>query len=219
MAYRLQVERADLQGRMYAGGMATDRDLPTEGPIRGRMVRLPTPPPGGFTAADLPRLIEVVDTNFEILDGEVVVMAPATHWHNRAIALLWHALEQIAPRSMVVAMEQGIDLGESIPVPDLLIVSREAVKAESLYFQPHQVHLAIEVVSPGTVTKDRRLRPSQYEAVGIECFWRVENEGDAMVVYAFEDAPGGYKATGVHRGRLTTGRPFPIDIELPEVTW
>jgi hypothetical protein len=82
------------------------------------------------------------------------------------------------------------------------------------------VHLAIEVVSPGTTTKDRTLRPAQYAGAGIKCFWRVENEDDAMVVYTFELLPeGGYAPTGVFRGRVKVDRPFPIDIELPEVTW
>jgi hypothetical protein len=44
---------------------------------------------------------------------------------------------------------------------------------------------------PGTRTKDRTLRPVQYAGAGIKCFWRVENEDDAMVVYTFELLPEG----------------------------
>ncbi|APA94129.1 hypothetical protein NS506_00038 [Nocardia seriolae] len=184
------------------------------------MVLLPTTPPGGFTAADLPRLIEVVDGSFELLDGEVVMMAPATHWHNEVIDILKHALRAIAPRDFVVGSEQGINIGSSVPVPDVLVVSREVVGPSSLVFEPEDVFLAVEVMSPGTKTKDRKLRPAQYADVGIKCFWRVENEDDAIVVYTFELLPeGGYSPTGVHRGRVKVDRPFPIDIELPEVTW
>jgi Uma2 family endonuclease len=82
------------------------------------------------------------------------------------------------------------------------------------------VHLAIEVVSPGTKTKDRTLRPAQYAAAGIKYFWRVENEDDAMVVYSFELLPEGiYAPTGAFHSRIKLDRPFPIDIEVPEVTW
>jgi hypothetical protein len=59
--------------------MITVEALPPERPIHGQMVLLPTPPPGGFTAADLTRLSEAVDARFELLDGEVLMMAPATH--------------------------------------------------------------------------------------------------------------------------------------------
>lgn len=205
---------------MYPEAMATAEILPPEGPIRGSMVLLPTPPPGGFTARDLPRLIEAVDAHFELLDGEVLMMAPATHWHDEVIDILKHALRRVAPHDIVIATEKGIDLGRTVPEPDVLAVSRPAVSADSLAFQPSDVHLAIEVVSPGTRTKDRTLRPAQYAEAGIKCFWRVENEDDAMIVYTFELLPeGGYAPTGVHRTKVKVDRPFPIDIDIPEVTW
>jgi Uma2 family endonuclease len=198
----------------------TASGLPPGEPVRGRMVLLPTPPPGGFTAGDLPRLIEAVDTRFELLDGEVLITAPATHWHDEVVDILKFALRQIAPRSVVIATEKGIDLGHSVPEPDVLAVSRSAVQSGSLVFQPADVHLAIEVVSPGTMTKDRTLRPAQYASAGIKCFWRAENEDDAMIVYTFELLPeGGYAPTGVFRSRIKVDRPFPIDIGIPEVTW
>jgi Uma2 family endonuclease len=194
--------------------------LPPEQPIRGQTVLLPTPPPGGFTAGDLPRLIEAVDARFELLDGEVLLMAPATHWHDEVVDILKHALRRIAPQSVVIATEKGVDLGHTVPEPDVLAVSRGVVKSDSLLFRPSDVHLVIEVVSPGTRTKDRTLRPAQYAGAGIRYFWRVENEDDAMVVYAFELLPeGGYAPTGVFHSRVKLDRPFPIDIELPPVTW
>jgi RNA polymerase sigma factor (sigma-70 family) len=82
------------------------------------------------------------------------------------------------------------------------------------------ITLAIEVVSPGTKTKDRTLRPAQYAGAGIKYFWRVENEDDAMVVYSFELLPeGAYAPTGVFHSRIKLDRPFLIDVEIPEVTW
>jgi Uma2 family endonuclease len=198
----------------------TAEPLSSERPIRGQMVLLPTPPPGGFTVADLPRLIEAVDARFELLDGEVLMMAPATQWHDEVMDILKHALRRIAPRSVVIATEKGIDLGNTVPEPDVLVVSRTAVRSDSLVFQPSDVHLAVEIVSPGTTTKDRTLRPVQYAGAGIKCFWRVENENDAMVVYTFELLPeGSYAPTGVFHSRVKLDRPFPVDIDLPEVTW
>ncbi|WP_433712510.1 Uma2 family endonuclease [Nocardia sp. CA-084685] len=181
---------------------------------------VPTPPRGGFTARDLPRLMKVVDVRFELLDGEVVMMAPSTVWHNEVIDILKFALRRVAPAWVSIATEQRIDLGCTVPEPDLLAVSRDAVAADSLSFAPGDVHLVVEVVSPGTKTKDRVLRPAQYAEAGIKCFWRVENEDNAIVIYTFELLPeGGYAPTGVHRSRVQVDRPFPIDIELPEVTW
>jgi hypothetical protein len=48
----------------------------------------------------------------------------------------------------------------------------------------------------------------------------VENDNDAMVVHTFQLMSGsGYVPTGIFRDRVLVDRPFPIDIELPEVTW
>ncbi|MBF6172799.1 Uma2 family endonuclease [Nocardia blacklockiae] len=178
-------------------------------------------PAGGFTAEDLPRLIEVVDARFELLDGEVVMMAPATIWCAEVIDILKFALRAVAPRSLVIATEKGVNLGSSVPEPDVLAVSRDAVQADSLLFDAEDIHLVVEVVSPRTKTKDRKLRPMQYAEAGIKHFWRVENEDDEMVVYTFELLPEGgcYAPSGVFRKQLRVDRPFPIDIELPEVTW
>jgi len=137
-----------------------------EEPIRSRLVSVPVPPPEGFTTADLPRLIEVVDGSFELEDGQVVIMAPATHWHDEVVYALKFALRAVAPRGFVIATEKGFNLVESAPEPDVLVVSREAVSAGSLMFVPSDVHLAVEVVSPNTKTKDRKLR-----AVAIRRSW------------------------------------------------
>ncbi|MEV6277231.1 Uma2 family endonuclease [Nocardia sp. NPDC051832] len=191
-----------------------------EEPIKGRMVLLPTPPPDGFTARDLPRLMEVVDGRFELLDGEVVMMAPSNVWHNEVVDWLKFELRRSAPAAMYVGAEQGINLGGSVPEPDLLVVSRAAVTDDSLIFQPADVHLAVEVVSPRTKTKDRVLRPAQYAEAGIKRFWRVEREAArSIVVYTFELRAGGYAPTGEHRRRLEIDRPFRIDIELPDPTY
>ena len=75
-------------------------------------------------------------------------------------------------------------------------------------------------MSPGSKTKDRKLRPAQYAEAGIACFWRVENEDDAMVVYTFELLPEGRVCTD--RRAPASGRrrqTISIDIELPPVTW
>jgi hypothetical protein len=156
---------------MYAEGMSADA-LPPEQPIRGQTVLLPTPPPGGFTARDLPRLIEAVDARFELLDGEVLMMAPATHWHHEVVDILKHALRRIAPQSVVIVAEMGVDLDHTVPEP------------------------------------------------GDQVFLAGGEPDDAMVVYTFELLPeGSYAPTGIFHSRVKLDRPFPIDIELPEVTW
>ena len=194
---------------------------PDDEPIISRLVSVPVVPPGGFTADDLPRLEGAIDGRFELLDGDIVMMAPANHWHNTAMTRLRTMLEVHVPPEIVIVTEQGVNLGPSVPIPDLMAVSRAAVTAISYAFVPADITLAVEIVSPRTKTKDRKFRPVQYAEAGIPSFWRVENDTDAMVIHTFELSAdeAGYIPTGVHRDHLTTIHPFPIDAPIPAVTW
>ncbi|WP_280329566.1 Uma2 family endonuclease [Nocardia wallacei] len=185
----------------------------------GRTVFVPSPPPAGFTAADLPDLIEKVDASFELLDGQVVVEPLSTVWHNEARDALKAALRDLAPMDIVITSGAALDLGNSVPVPDLLAIDRAAVRSDRLSFLPASVRLVVEVVSPGTVTRDRVLRPVVYAEAGIPHFWRVENQDGAMALRAFDLRSGDYTPTGVFTERVELDLPFAIDVELPAVTW
>jgi len=56
------------------------------------------------------------------------------------------------------------------------------IAANSPLLSPAEVLLAVEVVSPGSVTTDRITKPAQYAAAGIANFWRVETEPDELVL-------------------------------------
>ena len=70
-------------------------------------VSLPMPRVGGFTSTDLPRLMEIVDGRFELLDGEVVLMAPSNVWHNEVVNRLYRVLREVAPGHVVVVSGQS----------------------------------------------------------------------------------------------------------------
>jgi Uma2 family endonuclease len=180
----------------------------------------PAPKPGGYTVADLPGI--VLDLPYELVDGEIVMMAPATQWHDEAKILLRDLLRRHAPADIAIVVEKGVELRDDFaPVPDVLAIERAKVQSTSLTFAPGDARLVVEVVSPGTRTKDRKHRPLDYAGVNVPNFWLVENENDVMVVHTYELDPvsGGYVPTGIHRGRLRVQQPFPVDAEIPEVTW
>jgi Uma2 family endonuclease len=154
----------------------------TAGPRHWRIDH-PTPKPGGYTVADL--LGIVLDMPYELVDGEIVLRAPTTQWHDEAMILL---------------------RGGFAPVPDVLAIDRAKVQAASLTFSPGDARLVVEVVSPGTRTKDRKHRPMDYAGVGIRNFWLVEHENDAMWdrLSVQEPLPGG---RGDPRSVLVTAAP------------
>ena len=160
---------------------------------------LPVPPDDGFTADDLPRLMETIDGPFELLDGDVVMMAPATFWHNQAVDILNSALAGQAPASVVVAREAGIRLGTSVPIPDVRAY-RGSGGGGRCRRRSARGAAGRRGLIAADQDQDRKLRPAQYAEAGIACFWRVENEDDAMVVYTSNCFP---KAARMHRPACT----------------
>lgn len=78
------------------------------------------------------------------------------------------------------------------------------------------MHLVIEVVSPESEARDRKLKPARYAEAGIPHLWRVEEHDGGAVVYVYELDPATrtYTPTGIHHGKLDVPVPFPINIDL-----
>ena len=73
------------------------------------------------------------------------------------------------------------------------------------WLRSDQVVLAVEVVSPGSETTDRVVKPLQYAQAGIAHYWRIETEPQVVVVtYRLGAGP-----TYVHTGCSAPTPPWP----------
>ncbi|MYT23181.1 Uma2 family endonuclease [Streptomyces sp. SID7760] len=183
--------------------------------------RWPVPPAGGWTADDLDRLPNL-PPHTELIDGMLAFVSPQTMFHSRAIDFFtWH-LHSLAPQGFEVVREFTIDIDcHNRPEPDVLVVDEAAILGmEQTRFPAESVLLAIEVVSPDSIARDRSLKPAKYAGAGIPHFWRVENADGRAVVYVYELDPAtrGYGAAGIFHARLKVDVPFPIDLDLNEIT-
>lgn len=179
----------------------------------------PVPPEGGWTADDLDRLPNL-PPHTELIDGSLVFVSPQAVFHLYAVNLLQYGLLQARPPHLAVLREMTVTLGRrDRPEPDVMVVPRDSVLEHTQTTQqPEDVLLAVEVVSPDSVERDRELKPRKYAAAGFRHFWRVENEQGELAVHVFELEPatGTYVPMGIHRKRLTLDLPFPIDIDLTD---
>lgn len=176
------------------------------------------PMPGGWTAADLDRLPG--PSRFELIDGALVLVPPQTSFHSLVTWRLADVVESEAPAHLRVAMRMTVTLGRrQRPEPDVMVVDAP-YRADRTAYAPDQVLLVAEVVSEESAERDRLTKPLKYAAAGIRHFWRVENEDARPVAYVHEldDTTAAYVATGVHRGRLKVDVPFPMDIDLAQLT-
>lgn len=78
----------------------------------------------------------------------------------------------------------------------MLVVHETAYDRRRSRYLPHEVTLAVEVVSPGSESQDRREKPAEYASAGIPHYWRVEIDPE-IVVHTFRLGDTGYVETGI----------------------
>lgn len=149
-------------------------------------------------------------------------MSPQTRFHMRAVNFFDRQLDSLVPEGLEVLREFTIDIDRrNRPEPDVIVCREDVVDDWAQTRLPAEtVLLAIEVVSPESVDRDRETKPLKYARAGIPHYWRVENKDGRAVVYVFEREPagGGYVATGIFHDRLKVSVPFSIDLDLTAIT-
>ncbi|GAA3151367.1 hypothetical protein GCM10010466_48070 [Planomonospora alba] len=106
------------------------------------------------------------------------------------------------------------------PRPDVLVIDADVADDNSrTSCAPAEVHPVVEVVSPESGFRDRKVEPERYASAGLIHFWRIEAEGDEPVVYVYEPDPATrlYAPTGIHHGRISVDAPFHAEIDLNDL--
>ncbi|GAB3968323.1 Uma2 family endonuclease [Actinoallomurus acanthiterrae] len=173
------------------------------------MDRLPSDGPNGE-----PGFFE----RLELIDGALIFAAPQSRFHERTLHALVTELSSQAPDDVCAVWRMDVKLGHRMrPCPDVLVIdSAAADDLDRTFYTPDEVHLAVEVVSPESEERDRKLKPPRYAEAGIVHFWRVEENDGRPVVYVYELDPATktYALTGIHHGTLSVLVPFPISVDL-----
>ncbi|WP_240969809.1 Uma2 family endonuclease [Actinacidiphila epipremni] len=181
----------------------------------------PVPPENGYTVDDFFRLD--LPPHTELIDGSLVFVSPQRDFHTMTMFVLERSMQASVPEGFRVRREMAVVLDRrNVPEPDLIVLSAVAVTdRRRTRYDAADVHLAVEVVSPDSESRDRDYKPHKYAEAGIPHFWRVEMSGphDQVVVYTFELEPTTkkYVPTGVHRDQLKVDVPYPISVDLTEI--
>lgn len=175
-------------------------------------------PYDGWTTDDLDRL-PVDGIRRELVDG-VLLVTPAPVFSPQNLAWrLCAALDAICPPDLAVnqACEIRINNKRSF-IPDVLVVTRAAAEPDPLIFEPAEVVLAVEIVSPTSISIDRVLKPSLYAGVGIGSYWRIEPTENYRL-HAYDLKPGSdvYTEVGEFDGAVSLERPWPIRFDLEAI--
>jgi Uma2 family endonuclease len=140
----------------------------------------------------------------ELVDGVIHMMAPPSSWHQIVKDSLRAALRAGKPAELVIVGEVEVRVRDDLRrIPDCVLVHRAAYGRERSRYLPGEVVLVVEVVSPGSESTDRILKPIEYAHAGIGHFWRVEIDPEIVVhTYRLADDRR-YLGTGAFRAGQT----------------
>ena len=138
-----------------------------------------------FTYADL-ELLPDDDLRHEIIDGVHYVTASPVTRHQRISMRLEYLLQsylETHPAGEIVHAPFDVVLSfTDIVVPDLIFISTQRASLLAVKNLQGAPDLVVEIISPSTRSRDRRLKRDLYERVGVDEYWLVDPERDLVDV-------------------------------------
>ena len=128
------------------------------------------------------------DARLELIEGEIIEMAPIGPPHAGTVAILGRLLERAAGDDAVVWVQNPIRIGErSMPQPDVALLKPRADMYTRSHPVPADVLLVVEV-SDMTLRFDVTTKMPLYARAGIVEAWVVDVDSAAVQVFRDPDA-------------------------------
>jgi Uma2 family endonuclease len=153
---------------------------------------------------------------YEIIDGSLHVSPSPSKRHQVVASRVVQQLLRAVPDDLEVMATVDVDFGQSVLEPDVLVVTAEsAYEPGGLKFEPSDVLLAVEVVSPSSRRMDRLVKPSVLAEGGVPSYWRVELDGPGAPLVVVHALDGGvYREVVTVRAGETVAVDVPYLVEL-----
>ena len=156
-------------------------------------------PPKPFTASETgrPRWTEALlyaaaeagffdpDDRYELIDGELILMAPPDPVHDAAVRKVMRVLRAAIQEREDLEVETGFpaSLGEhDVPVPDIKIVRIDEGEYESGHPGANDIYLVVEVANRHP-NRDRKKKKERYATFGIADYWVVDLKKSELVIH------------------------------------
>ncbi len=127
------------------------------------------------------------DLRHEIIDGvHYVTASPITRHQRISLNLLYLMQSYLEAHPIGELFSAPFDVVLSftdVVVPDLIYLSKSRahlLTAKNLQGAPD---LVVEILSPGTRSRDERLKRDLYERVGVDEYWLVDPNRDDVTIY------------------------------------
>jgi Uma2 family endonuclease len=149
------------------------------------------PPQGAWTYADYLRLPDD-GKRYELIEGVLYVANAPTPEHQFTVTeLIFHLRLYVSTHKLgiVLATPVEVHLSEtSKPVqPDVIFVTKERQPARGVSFIEGAPALVIEVVSPTSIQRDRKVKYDLYEQTGVAEYWIVDPRTRSVEIYTWSN--------------------------------
>src|SRR5690348_308562 len=160
--------------------------------------------PGPFTVDTYHRLAELgvldEDNRVELLEGQIVPMAPIGARHAACVTRLTNLLARRAGRDAWVSVQNPVVLAERWePQPDIAVLHEPGGLSGARLPGPQDVQLVIEVADT-SLERDRDLKIPRYAAAGIPEAWLVDLTGEIIFVCRAPGPDGYQEVVTLQRG-------------------
>jgi Uma2 family endonuclease len=158
------------------------------------------------------------DDRLELLEGEIVEMAPIGSRHQAAVNRLTELFSTRVIDRALISVQGPVRLaGDSEPQPDIMLQRRRADFYESAHPEPNDVLLLIEVSDTST-EYDREVKLPLYARYGIAEVWLVGLEAGTVETFRSPTAEGYQEVTRWQRGQRLSSIAFPgLDLAVDDV--
>lgn len=162
-----------------------------------------------WTVADL-ELLPDDGLRYELVDGTLLVSAAPSKQHQRVIGNLYLLLRAACPPELEVFLAPTDYQPTSTRSlqPDLLVVTRDDPGNKAV---TTPLALAVEVLSPSSLSVDLVLKRELYQQAGVGCYWVVDP--DALTIRSWVLQQGRLEEQPVALdGETALPGPFPVRV-------
>jgi Uma2 family endonuclease len=142
-----------------------------------------------WTFADLAQFDE--SERYEIYDGKLIPMAPSPNtYHQRLLKRLFRLLDGFVESRQLgevfVAPYDVVMADDNIAQPDLLFIAKEnaGIVKNWVFGAPD---LAIEILSPSSIRRDRYDKQEQYARFGVKEYWIIDPVNRSVEILALAE--------------------------------
>ncbi len=133
------------------------------------------------------------DKRYEVIEGELIEMAPAPYYSHQRISgnlygLLWNYVQKNKLGDIVTAPTDIILDELNVFQPDIIFISNENQKIIQKRGAFGSPDLLVEILSKSTKNKDRGVKYESYQNFGVKEYWIVDPMNNTIEVFVLEKA-------------------------------